>query len=284
MNDNKGYIKIYRKIMEWEWYTDTNVKVVFIHCLLKANFTQKNWRGITIERGSFITSYATLARELNLSVKQVRLAIEKLKRTGELAIKTTNKYSIITIKNYDEYQSQDMQEGKQEDTQRANKGQTKGKQRATTNNDNNDKNDKNDKNRRSKYIPTAHQNDAQEIVTLVTENINPILNSIEIQLIQEWINEHPKELIIEAIKETALNKATSIKYTDAILRSWKSKNIRSLQDLEQHSTRRQTSKSRNYEVSTPEWLKEHEERRRNTSETIEQVSIEDAQKILKQFQ
>ena len=267
--------------MEWEWYTDTNVKVVFIHCLLKANFTQKNWRGITIERGSFITSYTTLARELNLSVKQVRLAIEKLKRTGELAIKTTNKYSIITIKNYDEYQSQDIQEGKQEDTQRANKGQTKGKQRATTNND---KNDKNDKNRRSKYIPTAPQNDAQEIVTLVTENINPILNSIEIQLIQEWINEHPKELIIEAIKETALNKATSIKYTDAILRSWRAKNIRTLQDLEQHNTRRQTSKSRSYEVSTPEWLKEHEERRRNTNETIEQVSVEDVQKTLKQFQ
>lgn len=130
---------------------------------------------------------------------------------------------------------------------------------------------------------TATNNDAQEIVTLVTENINPILNPIEIQLIQEWINEHPKELIKEAIKETALNKATSIKYTDAILRSWKAKNIRTLQDLEQHNTRRQTSKSRNYEVSTPEWLKEHEERRRNTSETIE-VSVEDVQKTLKQFQ
>lgn len=130
---------------------------------------------------------------------------------------------------------------------------------------------------------TTTNNDAQEIVTLVTENINPILNPIEIQLIQEWINEHPKELIKEAIKETALNKATSIKYTDAILRSWKAKNIRTLQDLEQHNTRRQTSKSRNYEVSTPEWLKEHEERRRNTSETIE-VSVEDVQKTLKQFQ
>lgn len=131
---------------------------------------------------------------------------------------------------------------------------------------------------------TTTNNDAQEIVTLVTENINPILNSIEIQLIQEWINEHPKELIKEAIKETALNKATSIKYTDAILRSWRAKNIRTLQDLEQYNTRHQTSKSRNYEVSTPEWLKEHEERRRNTNETIEQVSVEDAQKILKQFQ
>lgn len=130
----------------------------------------------------------------------------------------------------------------------------------------------------------ATNNDAQEIVDLVTKNINPMLNSFEIQLIAEWLNEHPKELIIEAIKQTALNKATSIKYTDAILRSWKAKNIRTLQELEQYNTRRQTSKSRNYEVSTPDWLKEHEERRRNTNETIEQVSVEDTQKILKQFQ
>lgn len=129
---------------------------------------------------------------------------------------------------------------------------------------------------------TVTTNDAQEIVDLVTKNINPMLNSFEIQLIAEWLNEHPKELIIEAIKETALNKATSVKYTDAILRSWKAKNIRTLQDLQQYSTRRQTSKSRNYEVSAPEWLKEHEERRRNTNETIE-ASVEDVQKTLKQF-
>lgn len=282
MNDNKGYIKIYRKIMEWEWYTDTNVKVVFIHCLLKANFTQKNWRGITIERGSFITSYANLARELNLSVKQVRLAIEKLKKTGELAIKTTNKYSIITIKNYDEYQSRGMQEDNQEDTQKANKGQTKGKQRATTKNDKNDNNDNNDT-RRGYSVPAA-QNDAQDIVTMVTENINPILNPIEIQLIQEWINEHPKDLIIEAIKETALNKATSIKYTDAILRSWKYKSIKTLQDLEHHNAKRNSGRKRGSHVSEPEWLEDHEQYRKSSQEEEIEVDVNQVKSLLESFQ
>src|SRR5690606_29474052 len=43
---------------------------------------------------------------------------------------------------------------------------------------------------------TATNNDAQEIVDLVAKNINPMLNSFEIQLIAEWLHEHPKELII----------------------------------------------------------------------------------------
>lgn len=131
----------------------------------------------------------------------------------------------------------------------------------------------------------ATNNDAQELVDLVAKNINPMLNSFEIQLIAEWLNEHPKELIIEAIKETALNKATSVKYTDAILRSWKTKNINTLQDLAHHQSKRQKTKyNGTYEVDTPAWLEDHEERRRNTNETIEQVSVEEVQKLLKQFQ
>ena len=40
---NEGFIKIYRQLLEWEWYTDTNTKVLFLHCLLKANFKTKKY-------------------------------------------------------------------------------------------------------------------------------------------------------------------------------------------------------------------------------------------------
>ena len=48
---NQGFILLHRKLLEWEWYTDHNTKMVFIHCLLKANFEKKEWRGVVIERG-----------------------------------------------------------------------------------------------------------------------------------------------------------------------------------------------------------------------------------------
>ena len=121
-----GFITLHRKLLDWEWYNDTNTKILFIHCLLKANWEEKKWKGILIERGTFITSFQCLSEETNLSVKQVRLCISKLESTKEIVKKGTNKYTLLTIVKYDEYQCVE--------NERANKRQTKDKQRATTNN------------------------------------------------------------------------------------------------------------------------------------------------------
>ena len=40
-----GWIKLYSKFLEWEWYTDVNTKAVFIHLLLTANYEQKKMEG-----------------------------------------------------------------------------------------------------------------------------------------------------------------------------------------------------------------------------------------------
>ena len=119
----QGWIKLYRQLEDWEWYTDIPVKTLFIHCLIKANFEDTEWRGMEIKRGQFVTSISSLANATGLSVKQTRNALEKLENTGETANKTSNKYTLITVTCYEDFQ----EEGKQ----RANKGQTKGKQRAT---------------------------------------------------------------------------------------------------------------------------------------------------------
>lgn len=130
--DNKitGWISIYRSLVEWEWYKDHCTKDLFIHCLLMANHTCKNWRGINIDRGSFVTSIEKLASEINFSEQQVRTALKKLKSTSEITIKTTNKYSIISIENYNSYQDVNTQDNKQI----TNKQQTNNKQITTTNN------------------------------------------------------------------------------------------------------------------------------------------------------
>ena len=102
-----GFIKLHRQITEWEWYDDANTFRLFIHCLLEANYADKQWRGVVIQRGSFITSQPKLANRLKLSVRQVRTSLNKLKMTGELTVKTTADYSVITVKNYEMYQQDD---------------------------------------------------------------------------------------------------------------------------------------------------------------------------------
>lgn len=125
-----GWIKIHRKMLNWEWYDDINTKVLFLHLLLKANHKEKRWRGTIIERGQLITSLEHLAKETKLTVKQVRTSLNKLKMTCEVATKGTNKFTLITIEKYSDYQVNKNEKGKQEDEQegkrRTNKGQTKG--------------------------------------------------------------------------------------------------------------------------------------------------------------
>lgn len=56
-------------------------------------------------------------------MKQVRLALDKLKRTNEIVAKGQGTYTLVTIVNYDLYQLSDTSEGKQRASNRANEGQ-----------------------------------------------------------------------------------------------------------------------------------------------------------------
>ena len=104
MNDDKSFIKVHRKMLKWEWYNDINTKVLFIHLLLIANWEDKKWQGLLIERGSVVTSIKNLSQQTKLSIQKVRTSLDKLKSTNEITIKTTNKYTVISINNYDLYQ------------------------------------------------------------------------------------------------------------------------------------------------------------------------------------
>lgn len=99
-----GYIRLFRSLTSWEWYTDSNTKDVFLHLILTANYEPKKWRGITVERGQRVFSYSKLASELRLPVQPVRTAIKHLVSTGEVTCSGNREYSIVTVKNYDSYQ------------------------------------------------------------------------------------------------------------------------------------------------------------------------------------
>ena len=106
---NEGYIQIHRKMLDWEWYGDINVKVVFFHMLLKANWEDGRFKGLDIPRGSFVSSTKKLADELNLSTGTIREAIKKLKTTNEITSQSTTKFTVFTINNYDLYQVNNKQ-------------------------------------------------------------------------------------------------------------------------------------------------------------------------------
>jgi hypothetical protein len=141
----EGWIKLHRKFVNWEWFTDSKTSHLFLYLLLSANHEDKNWRGQNIKRGQLITGRKSLSEKTGLSEQVVRTSLNKLKSTNEITIKTTNKNSVITVLNYDLYQNKTTI-NQQSNQQITNKQPTTNQQITTTKNDNNIKNDKNDKN------------------------------------------------------------------------------------------------------------------------------------------
>lgn len=94
------YIKLFRKMLKWEWYGDTNTTRVFLHILLKANYKPSKYKGLKIDAGECVFGRKQWSEELGLSEQQVRTALNHLKSTNEITIKTTNKFSVITVEKW----------------------------------------------------------------------------------------------------------------------------------------------------------------------------------------
>lgn len=99
-----GFITIERKILNWEWYKDSNMLHLFIYLLLRANFEESRFKGNIINRGQLVFGRKEASKDTGISEQSIRTCIERLKSTNELTIESTSQYSIITICKYEEYQ------------------------------------------------------------------------------------------------------------------------------------------------------------------------------------
>ena len=138
-NNGNGYIKLYRKLKDWDWYDNLITKSVYIHILLSVNHKQGKWQGIIIEKGSYITSVNKLASETHLSERNIRTAIKHLISTNDITTKATNKYTLIKVVKWASYQVKelvsDKLNNKQADKRPTSKRQASDKQVTTNNND-----------------------------------------------------------------------------------------------------------------------------------------------------
>lgn len=159
-----GWIKLHRKLVDWEWYQDIPVKILFLHLILVVNYEEKKWRGETIKIGEIVTSLAHLAEQTRMSVQSVRTALDKLESTGEVTRTSTNRFTKITLIKWEEYQGKE-----DKPTHRAtNKQQTNNKQTTTT---------KEIKKERSKEEDNNTASGDAEKINLIMEKFQMLLNS-----------------------------------------------------------------------------------------------------------
>lgn len=143
----QGWIKLHRKIVDWEWYDDLPTFKLFIHLLILANHEDNVWHGQIVKRGSLVTSISSLAHQTGLTNQNVRTCLAHLQKTGEISKQSTNKNTLIIMLNYERYQEFSVDEDVKINNQLTSSQQTTNKRannQLTTNK--NDKNIKNDKN------------------------------------------------------------------------------------------------------------------------------------------
>lgn len=196
------WVKLYTNLLNWEWYSDKNTKILFIHCLLKANWKEGKFEGIEVPRGSFVTSLPKLSEETGLSIQQVRTSLKHLISTGELTDKGYTKFRVITIVNYEKYQERNSQTNIQlTDNQQ------------TTN---------------SNIRITEYQN--IDSYSYLEQKFGRTVSSAECKKIEQWQKWFDDEIINYAIYKTVTNGAKALSYTEAIINAWHDKGYKILEE------------------------------------------------------
>lgn len=107
---NQGYVKLWRKSLKSSVWDNHNLWRFWTWCLMKATYTARiarvGFQDISLEPGQFIFGRKRASEETGLSEQTIRTVIDSLRKSKNLTIKPTNKFSIISIVNWAEYQDE----------------------------------------------------------------------------------------------------------------------------------------------------------------------------------
>lgn len=149
MEENLGYIKLYRKLLTSKIFANPTKLKVWIWLLIKANHKNKyisvrigkGETDVEILRSQFLFGRHKAEDELNIDESTIYRIIKSLEKIGMITVKANNHYSIITICNYEDYQGQGPSNVTTIEQPLNNKQPTTAKGTNTTNNDENNKNE-----------------------------------------------------------------------------------------------------------------------------------------------
>jgi len=115
MAENKGWIKLHRRLIQKEIWKNSTVeqRVILITLLLMANYEHNEWQwkgqSFICKPGQLVTSLNSIAEVSgkDISIKQIRTALEKFEKHGFLISDKIKSGRLITIVNWGLYQAKE---------------------------------------------------------------------------------------------------------------------------------------------------------------------------------
>ena len=99
-----GWVKLHRKLLEWEWYGDAHMVHLLVHLLLTASHERKEYKGMNIKRGQVATTTKKLSEALGTSRTSIWRRLKRLEMERFVKLEVKQREVIVTICKYDSYQ------------------------------------------------------------------------------------------------------------------------------------------------------------------------------------
>lgn len=94
---NEGFVKLPRIITERSWFNEPNTLKLYVFLRVNAAFKNIERKDYTVHKGEFVTSISKLSERLGLTVRQIRTALDHLRKTSDITITATSKFSVIAL-------------------------------------------------------------------------------------------------------------------------------------------------------------------------------------------
>lgn len=105
-----GWIKLHRKMREWQHYQRPSVRLVFEELLFCANTKPGFFHGMSVKRGETMASISTIEEYTGFSRKTVIKALAMLEESGEIRREKCGNYTKTIICKFDHYQGVDKKQ------------------------------------------------------------------------------------------------------------------------------------------------------------------------------
>lgn len=177
-----------------------------------------------------------------------------------MAFDFINNQLLVDKKKYEETSLKRSIAGKKGGAPKGNKNASKNKQTSKTNNNKQNKLNDNEKEKENDndYPTTAttNNNTGETIFDVVQAEFGRELSPMEYEIIVEWLEnlEMSEDLIKNAIRETTLNGATSLKYTQRILERYKREKIKTVSEAQKQVVGEMQPKEESKELFDYNWL------------------------------
>ena len=106
--EDKGWIKLYRKILKSPIWNNEKALKIWIWCLVKATHEDRmqlvGQQEVFLEKGQFVFGRKKASEELNMSESMIYRYMKVLEKLQMLYIKPNNKFSVVTIEKWEDYQ------------------------------------------------------------------------------------------------------------------------------------------------------------------------------------